>query len=41
MIAEGLGTLWNCFLGLIFLNMIICAVITAGVIIYSFFRRDK
>ena len=31
MIAEALGTLWNCVLGLIFLNMIICAVITAGV----------
>ena len=41
MIAEALGTLWNCVLGLIFLNVIIFAVITAGVIIYSFFRRDK
>lgn len=41
MIAEALGTLWNCVLGLIFINVIICAVITAGVIIYSFFRRDK
>ena len=41
MIAEALRTLWNCVLGLIFVNVIICAVITAGVIIYSFFRRDK
>ena len=41
MIAEALGTLWNCVLGLIFLNVIICAVITAGVIIYSILRRNK
>ena len=41
MIAEALGTLWNCVLGLIFVNVIICAVITAGVIIYNFFKGDK
>lgn len=41
MIAEALGTLWNCILGLIFVNVIICAVITAGVIIYNFFKGDK
>ena len=41
MIAEALGTLWNCVLGLIFVNVIICAVITAGVIISNFFKGDK
>ena len=41
MIAEALGTLWNCILGLIFVNVIICAVITAGVIIYNFFKGEK
>ena len=41
MMAEALGTLWNCVLGLIFVNVIICAVITAGVIIYNFFKGDK
>lgn len=41
MIAEALGTLWNCVLGLIFVNVIICAVVTAGVIIYNFFKGDK
>lgn len=41
MIAEALRTLWNCTLGLIFVNVIVCAVIAAGVIIYSFFKGDK